>query len=395
VTNFDISRYDTKRICATAHNPNTGDTNESTAAGVVATINKLPLPVANPGSNYSQVVSAKELQLVGLPDQQQQRSEVSVDQTDEDSRSLQTGNTSHATDGGLSVSRPSPLQDWQMLYQQQPQRSWDDSSSVQQHQQQHHHHQQQQQDARSQTLIAMTDSKYHQQQDLRTQTLLSITDSKFQQQQEARTQSLMSMTDSKYQQQQDARTFSLLTMAESKFQQQQQDQRTQSLMSIADSKYLPSQNMHSAVLRNLMGLSDGGGGDSVNDNSAGLMAMHGSGHGASNMIASNRHSSYGATQLSPKNNSPLSLRESEDDSSRNSAGGSGYDNVLQGDLSRHMMYMSPKQSSPHGSQNSSVTNAGYDSSSLGSSLWMSPPAGINGRVNMGAGNMPIFAAWNE
>lgn len=185
-------------------------------------------------------------------------------------------------------------------------------------------------------------------------------------------------------------------MSESKFH-QQQDVRTQSLMSMADSKYLPSGNMHSAVLRNLMGLSDGGGSHPVNENSGGLMAMPGSGHGSSNIMGSNGHGAYGGAQQSPKNNnSQLSLRESEDDSSKNSGGGSAYENVMQEDFSRHIMYnMSHKQSPPHGSQNSTVTNAGYDSGSLGASSWVSPQAGINGRVNLSAGQMPIFAVWNE
>lgn len=129
------------------------------------------------------------------------------------------------------------------------------------------------------------------------------------------------------------------------------------------------------------------------------MGMAGSGHGSSNMIGSNGHGGYGDTRQSPKNNnnnnSQLSLRDSEDDSSRNSGGGSSYENVLQGDFSRHMMYMSHKQSPPHGSQNSTVTNAGYDSSSLGGSSWMSPQAGLNGRVNVSVGQLPVFAVWNE
>ncbi|KAG6551470.1 hypothetical protein Mapa_006893 [Marchantia paleacea] len=291
VTNFDISRYDTKKICGTAHNTADGE------------------------SPKVQVASTKEL--AAVPPEQPSDPSVDGHQTDEDSQSLQTGNTntSQVTDGLVSKSH---LQEWHMLYhQQQTQRNWDDANQQQQ---------QQQQSAAAQA-------------------------------------------------------------------QQQQDVRTQSL--ISDSlghKFLqsPAGNMHSAVLRNLMGLSDAG--TSGSESSGGMLALPGP---SSTMM--------GGSSGFPGAQSPKSLREqqqTEDESSKSGGqgggGGSAYENVLQGDLSRHILYLSHGQSPPNGSAKS--TN-NYDNSSLGNQSWMSPQGNLNQRVtaagHLSVGHMPIFAVWND
>ncbi|KAL3690277.1 hypothetical protein R1sor_016586 [Riccia sorocarpa] len=309
VTNFDISRYDTKRICGTAHN---------------AVDDESPKLLGSTSSS-------KELAVLGILDQP---SDPSVDghQTDDDSQSLQTGNTnstSQLTDGMVSKSQ---LQDWQMLYN--PHHHGNHHGN--------HHHQQQQR--------SWDDPNPHHQQDIRTQTLISDS---------------------------------------------------------LGHKFLQSpvagNNMHSAVLRNLMGLSDSGGA-SGSESSGGMLAGL---HGSSNSPLLGGNSGFP---------SPKSLREqqqqqqhSEDEGSKSAGGGQGgqaspYDNVLQGDLSRHILFMPHSQSPPPShSSGGTKSSSSYDNSSLGNvnHSWMTttPQANLNQRVSsaghLGVGHIPIFAVWND
>ncbi|KAL2610423.1 hypothetical protein R1flu_028996 [Riccia fluitans] len=302
VTNFDISRYDTKRICGTAHNVVDEESPKM------------------PGSS-----SCKEMAVMGILDQP---GDPSVDdQTDDDTQSLQTGttnSTSQLTDGLMSKPH---LQDWQMLFhphqQQQQQRSWDDPN-----QHQHHHH--------------------HQQQDVRTQTLVSDS---------------------------------------------------------LGHKFLqsPHGNMHSAVLRNLMGLSDSEAGGS--ESSGGILTGF---HGSSSSPLMGEGGGSSGFPVGGVLNPKFLCREprSEDVSSKSAGGGRqgsaaalSYDNVLQGDLSRHILFM-PQGQSPPPPGGSTKSSSSYDNSTLGNQSWMANTQGnLNQRVSaaghLGLGHMPIFAVWND
>ncbi|KAL2610421.1 hypothetical protein R1flu_028994 [Riccia fluitans] len=422
VTNFDISRYDTKRICGTLHNA-----------------------IEEESPKMPGLSSSKELAVMGILDQP---SDPSVDghQTDDDTQSLQTGNTnstSQLTDGLMSKSH---LQDWQMLYhsdhhaqqQQQQQRSWDDLNNQQQ----------QQQDVKTQTLIS--DSLGHKflqsaQGNMHSAVLRNLMG--FSNSGASGSESSGGMLAGLHrsssssliggggssgfpgvggapspnslcrEQHSDNTSASQCTSASAHHsdhhhnhnQHQQQDVRTQTFFSDSlGHKFLqsPHGNMHSAVLRNLMGLSDSGASGSESSGRM-LAGLHGS--SSSSLIGGGGGNSGfpGGRGGAPNPKSLCREQHSEDDSSKGAGGGGqtsaaahSYENVLQGDLSRHILFMPHSQSSPAPPSGSTKSSSSYDNSSLGNQSWMTNPQGnLNQRVSaaghLGDGHMPIFAVWND
>ena len=350
VTNFDISRYDAARIQAAAVNGHHGQEAMKAAkeAELVAAAAGMSGDTGNTStqSRAHNTVSQQTHSHSQQIDDQDQQHHTSSMHTGTPGSHLTSDNTGLSAQGGLSKN----LHEWQMLYQQQAQ-------------------QQQQQQTRNNWGSAATTGQ-----------------EAAQQQHESQQRAHLGFSDS---------GMRAPTAGNPKFN-------------------TPSNGM---LLRNLMGLEDrnGNGESSCSANQQALLGhgMPSSGsmistsayqgsegrtlnsppyseRAISNSAAYNNQqqqqgSERGALVESPKN----SVGESEEASSKSSA----YDPVLQGDISRSVLFLSPAS---QGKLNS------YDHSSPLNSWIGSNPTTVQGlsrqsNLSVGGhmGSGPIFASWNE